>query len=59
MVGSETGEAQAVNNDLEPGDTFEVEKTFSEASSNDYDALIVPGAASARTNSAPTTMQWR
>lgn len=43
VVGSETGEAQAVNNDLEPGDTFEVEKTFSEVSSNDYDALIVPG----------------
>lgn len=43
VVGSETGEAQTVNNDLESGDTFEVEITFSEVSSNDYDALIVPG----------------
>lgn len=45
VVGAETGEVQTVNNDLEPGDTFEVEKTFSEVSPNDYDALLVPGGA--------------
>lgn len=45
VVGAGTGEVQTVNNDIEPGDTFEVEKTFSEVSADDYDALIVPGGA--------------
>lgn len=45
VVSSETGEVQTVNNDLDPGDTFEAEKTFSEVSSDDYDALIIPGGA--------------
>ncbi|RBI59692.1 protease [halophilic archaeon] len=43
VLGAETGGVQAVNNDLDPGDTFKVEKTFSEVSADDYDALIVPG----------------
>jgi protease I len=43
VVGIEAGEVQAVNNDLEPGDTFTVEKTFSEVSADDYDGLVVPG----------------
>ena len=43
VVGAEPGEVQAVNNDLEPGDTFEVERTFAESSADDYDALIIPG----------------
>ena len=45
VVGTETGEVQTVNNDLEPGDSYEIEKSFSEISSDDYDALIVPGGA--------------
>lgn len=45
VVGAETGEVQTVNNDLDPGDTFEVEKTFSEVSPDDYDALVVPGGS--------------
>ncbi|WP_331235811.1 type 1 glutamine amidotransferase domain-containing protein [Natronorarus salvus] len=43
VVGVETGEVDAVNDDLEPGETFEVEKSVSEASPDDYDGLIVPG----------------
>ncbi|XVH33054.1 type 1 glutamine amidotransferase domain-containing protein (plasmid) [Haloferacaceae archaeon DSL9] len=43
VVGGDTGEAQTVNNDLEPGDTYEVEKSFAEVSPDDYDALVVPG----------------
>ena len=43
VVGAETGEARAVNDDLDPGDAFEVERAFSEVSADDYDALIVPG----------------
>ncbi|HET7479398.1 MAG TPA: type 1 glutamine amidotransferase domain-containing protein [Rubrobacteraceae bacterium] len=43
VVGIETGEVQTMNSDVNPGDTFAVEKTFSEVSAEDYDGLIVPG----------------
>ena len=43
VVGVETGEVQAVNNDLEPGDSYEVEKSFSDVSADEYDGLVVPG----------------
>ena len=43
VVGIETGEAQTMNSDVNMGETFTVEKTFSEVSPDDYDALIVPG----------------
>jgi protease I len=43
VLGSETGEAETVNNDLDPGDSYEVERTFAEASADEYDALVVPG----------------
>jgi protease I len=43
VVGIETGEAQTMNSDVNPGETFTVEKAFSEVSAADYDALIVPG----------------
>ena len=42
-VGIEAGEAQAMNNDTEMGDTFTVDKAVTDASPDDYDALIVPG----------------
>ncbi len=32
-----------MNSDVNPGETFTVEKAFSEVSPDDYDALIVPG----------------
>ena len=43
VVGIETGEAQTMNSDVNPGETFTVEMTFSDVSPEDYDALIVPG----------------
>ncbi|MDQ3911000.1 MAG: type 1 glutamine amidotransferase [Actinomycetota bacterium] len=43
VVGIEPGDAQTMNSDINPGDTFTVEKAFSEVSPEDYDALIVPG----------------
>lgn len=43
VVGIETGEAQTVNSDLDPGDSYPVDTTFSEASPDDYDAVIIPG----------------
>jgi protease I len=43
VVGIQTGEGQTMNSDVNPGETFTVEKTFSDVSPDDYDALIVPG----------------
>jgi protease I len=43
VVGIQSGEAQTMNSDVNMGETFTVEKTFSEVSVEDYDALIVPG----------------
>jgi len=43
VIGVQSGEAEMVNGDLDPGDTVTVEKTFSEVSSDDYDAIIIPG----------------
>jgi protease I len=43
VVGIEAGEAQTMNSDVNPGETFTVEKSFSDVSPDDYDALIVPG----------------
>ena len=43
VVGLQTGEAKTMNSDVNPGETFTVEKAVSDVSSGDYDALIVPG----------------
>ena len=43
VVGIETGDAQTMNSDVNPGETFTVEKTFSEVSAEEYDGLVVPG----------------
>lgn len=42
-ISFESGKAHAYNNDLEPGDKFNVDKTFDQVSPDDYDAVIVPG----------------
>ena len=43
VIGIQAGEAQTMNSDVNPGETFTVEKTFAEVSPDDYDALIMPG----------------
>ena len=43
VIGLQTGEAKTMNSDVNPGETFTVEKAVSDVSSGDYDALIVPG----------------
>jgi protease I len=43
VVGLQTGDAQTMNSDVNPGDTFTVEKTFSKVSADEYDGLVVPG----------------
>jgi len=37
------GEIQAMNNDLEPADTFSVDRKVADASVDDYDGLLLPG----------------
>lgn len=58
VLGSETGEARTVNDDLEESAAYEVEKRFDEVSADDYDALIVPGEPRARTRSGRTRTAW-
>ncbi len=43
IVSVSEGEIQAMNNDMEPADTFTVDRTAARASADDYDALLMPG----------------
>jgi protease I len=43
VIGIQTGDAQTMNSDINPGETFTVEKTFSEVSADEYDGLVIPG----------------
>src|ERR687895_1170687 len=42
LISTEQGEIQAFNH-LDRGDTFAVDRTVSEASSSEYDGLVLPG----------------
>jgi protease I len=43
VIGAQVGPARTVDHDLEPGETFMVDKSFDQVAADDYDALIVPG----------------
>ena len=43
LLSPEQGEIQAMNHDLEPADTFSVDRSVSDASPDDYDGLLLPG----------------
>jgi len=43
IISLSDGEFQAMNNDIEPADTFTADKTVKQASAADYDGLILPG----------------
>ena len=43
IISLATGKLQAMNHDLEPADTFPVDRTAEQASADDYDALLMPG----------------
>jgi protease I len=43
LLSLDDGEIQAMNHDIEPGDTFGVDGKVSDASIDEYDALILPG----------------
>jgi protease I len=43
LLSPDTGEIQAMNSDINPADTFTVDKAVSDASPDQYDGLILPG----------------
>ncbi len=45
LLSLESGRIQAMNSDINPADSFEVDKIVGDASVGDYDGLIVPGGA--------------
>lgn len=45
LLSLKSGKIQAVNHDIHPADSFSVDKQVSQASVDDYDALILPGGA--------------
>lgn len=45
VIGLESGTAQTNNNDLDPGGSYTVEKSFAEVSAADFDGLVIPGGS--------------
>ncbi|MFI5502303.1 type 1 glutamine amidotransferase domain-containing protein [Nocardia asteroides] len=43
LLSLKSGDIQAMNHDVEPGDTFTVDQVVGEASPDDFDALLLPG----------------
>lgn len=42
-IGLEAGEAQTVNQDLDPGSTYRVDRVIDDVSADDFDGLVIPG----------------
>ncbi|WP_267354123.1 MULTISPECIES: type 1 glutamine amidotransferase domain-containing protein [unclassified Methylobacterium] len=45
VIGLEAGEAETVNNDLDPAGRYKIDKTIEGASASEYDGLVVPGGS--------------
>lgn len=43
VVSMESGDAQTVNSDLDPGGTYSVDATFSDVKPDEFDGLVIPG----------------
>ncbi|WP_428332430.1 type 1 glutamine amidotransferase domain-containing protein [Novosphingobium sp.] len=43
VISLETGEAKTNNNDLEPGETYTIDKAIGDVAADQFDALIIPG----------------
>ena len=43
VISLQGGEAETVNDDLDPGPRYKVDKTIGDVSAGDFDALVVPG----------------
>ena len=55
LISLETGEIQAMNSDIDKGDTFAVDKAIADASPGTTTACCCPAARSTRTTCARTT----
>ncbi len=45
VVSFESGTAQTVNNDLDAGDSYSIDKKVSEVSADQFDGLVIPGGS--------------
>jgi protease I len=45
VISLDTGDARSVNNDLDPGATFAVDKAIGDVSAADFDGLVIPGGS--------------
>jgi len=43
VISLETGEAETVNNDLDPGAKFTIDKAIGDVSAAEFDGLVIPG----------------
>ncbi|WP_119070255.1 type 1 glutamine amidotransferase domain-containing protein [Rubrobacter indicoceani] len=43
VISIQSGEARTMDGDVEPSESFPVDKTFSDVSSSEYDGLVIPG----------------
>ena len=59
LLSLQNGEIQARNNDLEEAGTFEVDRAVSDASVNDYDAVLLPGGTVNPDNFESTNVRSR
>jgi protease I len=45
VISLETGDAESVNNDLDPGKTFAVDQAIGDVVAADFDGLVIPGGS--------------
>lgn len=45
VISLKIGDAQSVNNDLDPGETFPVDEAIGDVSADDFDGLVIPGGS--------------
>lgn len=43
VIGLEAGTARTVNNDLEPGETYSIDRAIEDVSADEFDGLVIPG----------------
>lgn len=45
VISMESGSAETNNNDLDPGGSYSVDKSFGDASADEFDGLVIPGGS--------------
>ena len=57
LLSPETGKIQAMNSDINPADTFRVDKAIGDVSPDQYDGLILPGGT-VNADRLPSRTRW-